>query len=611
VTHRLISSLAVSGALVLGLAAFAATPQVAHATTTFVVNRIGDAVDMNVGNGICDTSTNTGRQCTLRAAIQEANVIAGEDTINFNITSTSKTIAPNSRLPAITERVTINGYGQSGASQNTKAVGSDAVLKVVLDGVNAGARAIGLRIDGDEVLIKGLVIQRWDGAGISVTGSNSIIAGNFIGTTAGGGAARANRVGILLGGSANTVGGIAPAARNLISGNTEDGISGDVMFEDDIVGNYIGTTKNGSAALGNQFNGIHITNGDKVNIGGTDAGAGNLISGNGRDGIVADGIEISSVRGNFIGTDAAGTQALGNIGRGVRLLDAHGNDIGGTVASARNVTADNLTGIEIAGDGNAIQGNRIGTKADGSGNLGNRFSGIVVSGNNNLVGGTGAAGNVSSNSKNEDGIYVSSGTGNVIQGNALVNNALDGVHLFSNVDDSTILANTIVGNGRHGIYLGHSNAITSTGILISANILIANGGLGIQLDGFSEDSNGVTLNDSGDGDMGPNNQQNFPVLNSAQRLSNGITVVSGSLNSLASTDFRIELFLANPDPSGHGEAQAFLAFKNITTNSAGNKSFSFSVAGLASGMQLSSTAIRDSNGDTSEFSANVAVVNAP
>jgi CSLREA domain-containing protein len=589
----------------------AALPAHVFGATTFVVNKIGNAADLNVGNGICDTSTNSGRQCTLRAAIQEANAVSGADTINFNITTTSKTIAPARQLPIITEAVTINGYSQSGTSQNTQSVGNDVVLKIVLDGVNAGAGATGLRILAEGATVRGLVIQRWDRAGISLDGSNNVIAGNFIGTNAAGDTARPNRVGILLDGSNHLIGGTASAARNLISGNLEDGIRGAGPFGGEIQGNYIGTTRTGNQKLANGFTGINITDGDKLNIGGSAAGAGNLISGNGREGIQLSNCILMAVLGNRIGTNAAGTGALGNTGRGIRVSGGAGIDIGGTVAGAPNTISANLMGVDMTADSSSIRGNRVGTKTDGTGNLGNSFSSVVVSGDDNAIGGAGAAGNVLANSKNEAGIFLSGGTGNLIQGNSIAGNATDGIYISFNADDNEIVGNSIAANGRHGILVNRTNSIAATGIKISGNVILANGGLAINLDSVSQNAAGVTANDSGDGDLGPNNQQNFPVLSSAVRMSNGITIVSASLNSVASTEFRIELFLANPDPSGHGEAQAFLATQNITTNSSGNQSFNFAVAGLAPGMQLSATAIRVPTGDTSEFSSNVVVVNAP
>ncbi len=193
------------------------------ATATFVVNKIGDAADNNIGNGKCDTSTASGKQCTLRAAIQEANATVGADTINFNITSASKVITPSTPLPQITETVTIDGYSQSGAAPNTLAIGTNAVLKVVLDGVNAGGTAVGLDLASAGSVVKGLNIQRFTvGIRVVATDANTdsnIVRGNYIGTNVAGTQARANLVGIRVERFHTVIGGFDAAARNVISGN--------------------------------------------------------------------------------------------------------------------------------------------------------------------------------------------------------------------------------------------------------------------------------------------------------------------------------------------------------------------------------------------------------
>ncbi len=256
--------------------------------------------------------------------------------------------------------------------------------------------------------------------------------------------------------------------------------------------------------------------------------------------------------------------------------------------------------------------NRIGTKADGSGDMGNKFHGIHIQGKNNVVGGPGGEGNTVANTDFQ-GIFISTfdSTGNTIQGNAIVGNAEEGIQVYSS--NQQILGNVIVSNGKDGILVISTTPCSPNGVLISGNQFLANGELGINLESNNEDSFGVTPNDSFDGtnNCGPNGLQNYPVLGSAVRQSNGITVVSGSLNSKASSQFKVELFLAVADSSGHGEAQAMLATQTITTNSSGNKTFSFAIAGLAPGLQLTSTATNTTTNDTSEFSANVVVVAAP
>ena len=193
---------------------------VAAAALTFTVNRVGDAADLNAGNGTCDSASAAGSQCTLRAAIQEANAHPGADIIKFKITSSSKVITPSSGLPPITDKLTINGYSQPGASANTLAIGDNAVLKIVLDGTNAGGSASGLFIQANSVVIKGLVIENFQEFGIQIGGSNDSVTGNFIGTDAGGATAAGNAEGVFAVDSpGTTIGGDMPAARNVISGN--------------------------------------------------------------------------------------------------------------------------------------------------------------------------------------------------------------------------------------------------------------------------------------------------------------------------------------------------------------------------------------------------------
>jgi len=598
-------------ALLAATALASVLPGPTHAAATFVVNKIGDQSDSNLTNSKCDTSPNTGNQCTLRAAIQEANDTPGSDVINFNITSTSETITPLTPLPTITGTVTINGYSQSGASANTKATGNDAVLKIVIDGVNAGADANGLMVDGAGSIIRGLVIQRFDGAGLVVTGYKVDVFGNFIGTSAAGTEARGNTVGVRLQDDQADLGSALPADRNVISGNLGDG----VLIENgadynNVAGNYIGLRKGGAAALANGANGVHVVDGVSAFIGGTAAGAGNVISGNSAAGIMIvkdSGQSLAQIRGNLIGTNAAGTADLGNFGDGI-YTDALAVSIGGTVAGARNVISGNdSSGIQLHdSDDNVIEGNLIGTKADGTGSLGNT-DGVSLDGtaDDNTIGGdTGAAGNVIANN-HFDGVLILGGVHNFIKRNVLRNNGFHG--LLAGDISVNFSGNVVFGNGEDGVQVSASAA----GIRISGNQIYANTALGIDLAGGTENSAKVTSNDAGDPDTGANNLQNFPSLSSALRASNGITTVSGSLNSTASTQFTIELFLAVADSSGHGEAIAFIGTQNITTNASGNQTFSFTVPNLSAGSQLTTTATTTSSGNTSEFSNNIVVVQLP
>ena len=302
-THNRVSGIRVLALGVLLAVVMAAgmvlAAQPAHATTTFYVNSTADNIDANVFAPSCDTGnlvpgsgdTMEG-ECTLRAAIQQANYTTGADTINFAIPGSDvRTIAPATALPKITDPVTINGYSQPGAHPNTRAVGSDAVLKIELSGASSPEED-GLEIAASNSTVKGLVINRWGDLGILVSGgstSNKVV-GNYIGTDASGMKDLGNEESgvYIYQGSNNTLGGAAPAERNVVSGNGEDGVKiyGPTAINNKVAGNYIGTDKTGTAPLGNVESGVDINAAPNNTVGGTTAGARNLVSGNGGYGVV-------------------------------------------------------------------------------------------------------------------------------------------------------------------------------------------------------------------------------------------------------------------------------------------------------------------------------------
>ena len=165
--------------------------------------------------------------------------------------------------------------------------------------------------------------------------------------------------------------------------------------------------------------------------------------------------------------------------------------------------------------------------------------------------------------------------------------------------------NVIAYNGQAGIEIGRGIADGSIGNRVSGNSIHDNGGLGIDLG-----SDGVTANDPGDGDAGPNNLQNFPVLSAA--TSNEVsTGVRGSLDSSPATSFTIEFF-ASPvcDGSGNGEGQTFIGAAAVTTDGSGNAVIDATVPASSVGQVVTATAT-DAAGNTSEFSACVAVTGLP
>jgi hypothetical protein len=318
-------------------------------------------------------NTNDGGAGSLRQAILNANGNPGLDTINFLLPqSVVSTIAPFSPLPPITEAVLIDGYSQIGSHQNTAADGTNAVLLVEISGANSPTGpCMSIDTGGGGSTIRGLIINRCRTAGLLMqnAGGNTI-AGNFIGTDSNGTVARSNiGSGLSINSSAsNVIGGTTPAARNLISSNSA-GISISGGATSNVVsGNLIGTNAAGTGSLPNST-GVAI-NAPGNTIGGLTASARNIISGNSSGVTLSTGATLNVVQGNYIGIDATGAAPLGN-SRGIATQgSAADNLIGGTVAGARNVISGNSLGVFLssnaAGLNTRVEGNLIGTNPAGT-----------------------------------------------------------------------------------------------------------------------------------------------------------------------------------------------------------------------------------------------------
>ena len=256
-----------------------------HAAATFTVNSIADP-----GDGACQPLP-VG-DCTLREAITAANTMLGADTIAFAIPGNGPhTIAPGSELPAVTDRVTIDGYTQGASTAdpaddarvNTLAAGSNAVLKIELDGSGAGG-VHGLTIKAARSTVRGLAINRFL-RGIQIEGAEAtgvVVAGNFLGTDPTGTLDRGNTAdGLIVLGPAALVGGPTRAARNALAGNGADGISiGPGARGTTVQTNLIGLAADGIGTLPNDEDGVVV--------GGTATGnriLGNAIAGSGLLGI--------------------------------------------------------------------------------------------------------------------------------------------------------------------------------------------------------------------------------------------------------------------------------------------------------------------------------------
>jgi hypothetical protein len=509
------------------------------------------------------TNTNNSGAGSLREAVDQANATPAADIIHFNIPGAG--VHTIDVLPAIviTAPVTIDGYSQPGASANTLALGDNAVLLIQLHGHQVLSQLHGLIVQSQNCTIKGLVLNGFRGPGPSIFSAaiyleagNNVVTGNFIGTNAAGtgDGVESQDIGIdIVAGTNNIIGGTTAAARNLISNNGWFGISIEAGSGHVVQGNYIGTDATGGTVGGQYGNatGLEVLGGSGHIIGGTAVGAGNVISANYGHGILLESTTATLVQGNLIGIEAAGAED-GNILSGILIGDfAQNSTIGGTVAAARNIISGNHDyGVEISGanaTGNLVRGNFIGTDISGTTAIPNILGGVFVGADGNTIGGSAV------------------GAGNLIAFNSGA-----GVSVVGGQSDR-----------------------------ISSNAIHSNATLGIDLG-----NDGVTPNDNGDGDSGPNSLQNFPVIGSAVSDFTS-TTITGTLNSNANTDFRIELFAnTTADSSGYGEGATFLGSAAATTNGSGNAGFSvsFPVAFAHRSRSITATAINLSNDNTSEFS---------
>jgi len=539
--------------------------------------------------------------------------------------------------------VSISGPGATGNWLFGNFIGTDSNGKTSLGNqlagveiAGAGGNQIGGTNAGNGNVISGNILD-----GITLTGgtATNLIQGNLIGlSTAGTNALPNGQNGISIsGGSSNIVGGVVAAARNVISGNADNGL-GIVLVTDSgnvVVGNYIGTDVTGTKAVANTQAGVQIQ-GCANTIGGTAAGAGNVISGNGQQGIFLTGINGNVVgnviQGNLIGLDATGAGGLGNVNAGIGIANAAGNLIGGTTAAARNVISANgnlssgLGGVFFAyagTTGNQLQGNYIGTDVTGTLALGNANDGVYLLQNaaTNFIGGSAAgAGNLIS-ANGVDGIYLNSASWNVIQGNFIgtradganaLGNTFHNVELDVNATNNTI-GGSMAGTGNriafaHSIYAGVRVRDGSMNNLISGNSIFSNGALGIDLGSYGVSS--IYDCESGMAANAANAGQNYPKLSTI--YSGTSTRIRGTMDGKAGKSYTLQFF-ASPtgDPSGYGEGQIFLGQTNLTLGSICSSNFTaYLPVSVSTGWVVTATAT-DASNNTSEFSAWVPVIPVP
>jgi parallel beta-helix repeat protein len=472
----------------------------------------------------------------------------------------------------------------------------------------------------------------WNGLTLAYAdATNNTISGCWLGLDFSGTNAAPNLYqGILIGNGAsrNIIGGTTALARNVLSGNQQYGIYLTNTTGNVILGNYIGTDFSGSNAIPNWFGGLILDNNSSSNIiGGTTAAARNIISGNTNFGILISGADSfgNNVQGNFAGLNASGNTALPNTFIGMYIwAGAQSNSVLNNVFSGN--AEEGLRMEDVGTSFNTVQGNFFGTDASGSNSVPNNFAGVTIfnGATSNLIGGvTAATRNVASG--NYYGVVVGDpGTsGNLVEGNFIglnvggqsaLANGFAGVAVWNGATNNFIGApnsgagNTIAFNYGPGVYVQDTNTI---GDAIRGNSIFSNGDLGINLVAGNDVYPGVTLNDSGDADLGPNDLQNFPVLTNVFG-SAASTIILGKLNSLAGQNFSIDFYRnAAADSSGYGEGQFYVGTVSATTDGSGNANFAYTnFSGNFSGQYFSATAT-SASGDTSEFSADVLASNAP
>jgi len=491
---------------------------------------------------------------SLREAIQAIDNTPNSGTpyqIIFNIPGSGvQTINVTSPLPQITQPVIIDATTQPGYA---------GTPLIQLNGAGNVQGTNGLEINAASTTVKGFSIYGFSGNAIQVDAvASSVIQSNYLGLYAGGGVAPSNGTGVVLAGATGAlVGGLVAGDGNVISGNYSGGVQIEAGASGNTIeGNFIGTNVTGTAAIANSGYGIEITASTSNTIGGTVAGAANLISGNTGVGIWVQGStsKTNSIIGNKIGTTLDGTTALGNGGNGISIDAASGTMINGVNV----VSANGGAGISLinGATGTAIENNLIGTAIDATSALGNGGDGIVFDTNatSNTVGGTTAGQGDTIAFNGGAGIDVKSGGKDAFEGNSI----------FSNV------------------------------------------GLGIDLNNDGVSPNSGTLSSNA-----PNGLMNYPVFTKVYLVGNTLSVtgyIGTSGSQLVFSFNRVEIFIPDNDPSGHGEGKVYLG--HVSTGLGSSFSGSFTVSGLAVGDLITGTAT-DVVNDTSEFAANAAITLAP
>jgi hypothetical protein len=377
--------------------------------------------DRTVPSTFVVTNANDAGAGSLRQAILDSDAAAGTNRIVFQISGPT-VINLQSALPTITESVTIDGTTQPGF---------EGQPVVVLNGTQAGAGANGLTIAADHTQIKGLEIDNFQGNGILINGpaaNHTAVVGDQI--------LNNGLIGVSIVNSAYNVIGTCHQA-DVISANNGDGvwITGAASVHNQVMNDFIGTTSDGSSALGNGGNGVEIDQGASSNT-----VSGSVISGNSGTGVYIHdaGTSKNDVRANYIGTNAASATDMGNGTNGVAIgFGASNNGVfGGNV-----IGCNTGTGVYLFGAGttcNTVSGNFLGTDRTGTIALGNTLRGVDIrdGANGNTIGGSDCDDRNLIAFNGDYGVLVDNASQNAILSNSIYANGVAGIGLFDGANNN-------------------------------------------------------------------------------------------------------------------------------------------------------------------------------
>ncbi|MFK8058360.1 MAG: SdrD B-like domain-containing protein, partial [Saprospiraceae bacterium] len=516
---------------------------------------------------------------------------AGVDVSIFEIPgSGSHTIALSGVLPDVEDEFThISGYTQQGSVQGLPEA---RTITIGLDGSSGGYDGLILR--SNNTTVSGLALHDFN-RGIEMVRSgvaNCHIWGNYvglqtdgmtIGTNTGTGIYAQNQSSVVIGTNGD---GTNDNNEGNVVCNSYEGINLRASSNSLVAGNYIGVDRTGMTDAGNRYHGIHLRGCTIKNVVGLDdnistltATAGrNVSSGNGTDGVRLSSSSNQVVAGNFLGTDRTGTSGVRNAGYGLQFVTTASNNQIGTDSDnsrdveERNVISGNQAGLRFVsgstGADNWIAGNYIGVDVTGNVALPNLNNGVELTGSQTgTIVGTNGDGvrdaierNVISGNE-EDGIRIGGAQRHIVAGNRI------GVGADPTISVPNEGRGIIVSTTANNNIIGYSPTMANSNPAEVGNIIRGNGDCGVALAGtgvnnrLSRNDYGnhtnlaididydlVTLNDDGDGDSGPNNWLNYPVL-SYSKVSATILRIKGFAPAGATVEFYIADAGPTPGPT--------------------------------------------------------------